>query len=88
MEHSITFQMYCLLVTLVFVSFSVVSFSLSTIFQSRYERRREVSLKDESDWIQTRCVNYCCTRTVARIVVSICVNETYTLYNVAPMSAS
>ena len=33
--------------------------------------------------MRTRSVN-CCTRTGARIVISICVNEGYTLYHVAP----
>ena len=33
--------------------------------------------------MRTRCVN-CCTRTGARIVISICVNERYNMYHVAP----
>ena len=33
--------------------------------------------------MRTRWVN-CCTRTGARIVILICVNEGYTLYDVAP----
>ena len=32
---------------------------------------------------QTRCVN-CCTRTGARIVISICVSEGFTMYHVPP----
>ena len=36
--------------------------------------------------MRTRSVN-CCTRTVARIVISVCVNGGYTLYHVAPLSA-
>ena len=49
MEYSITFPMYCLLVFLVLLYFSVFSV-LSTIFQSRYERRGEFSIKNGSDW--------------------------------------
>ena len=48
MEYSITFQMYCLLVFLVLVCFSVFSV-LSAIFQSRYEGRGGFLLKDGSD---------------------------------------
>ena len=46
---------------------------MSAIFLSRYERRWE-RLRC------TRCVN-CCTRAGACIVISICVNEGYSLYN-------
>ena len=58
-------------------------FLLCKISRSRYERRREFSIKDGSGWdAQIRCVK-CCTRTGARIVISIFVNEGYTLYHVA-----
>ena len=73
---------YCLLVRPVSSCFSVFLL-VCKISRSRYERREELSIKDGSDWdAQTRCVN-CCTRTGARIVISICVNEGYTLYPVA-----
>ena len=55
---------------------------LSATFQNRYERRGErLVCKPDA------CVK-CCTRTGTRIVVSICVNEGYTLYYVVPLSAS
>ena len=75
MDYSITFQMYCLLVFLVFCLF----FSCC-IFLAYPQLSKASTLGDDNflSWIifigvQTRCVN-CCTRTGARIVISIYVN--------------
>ena len=58
-------------------------FCLVCNFPKQIERRGDFSIKDGSDSdTQTRFVN-CCTRTGAHIVISICVNEGYTLYHVA-----
>ena len=55
---------------------------LSATFQRRYERQGErLGCKPDAR------VN-CCTRTGARIVISICVNEGCTLYHVVILSAS
>ena len=74
MEYSTTFHMYCLLVLLKSVFF-LLSF-LSCPQFSKASTRGEEKFHSRMGVIgmQTRCVN-CCTRTGARIGISIFVNE-------------
>ena len=73
-----------------FARFSCVSvFSLAVLLS--YSQFPKAGTRGEDNFLPrmgaiemyTRCVN-CCTRTGARIVISICVIEGYALYHVAP----
>ena len=67
----------CCLPLSFFLCFSVFLHLVSKISPSRYERRGDFFIKDRSDWdAQTRWMKL-------DIVISICVNEEYTLYHVA-----
>ena len=69
-------RQYCVLFARVFF-LKFFCFLVCKMSLSRYERRGEVSIKDESDWdTQTRWMKM-------DMVISICVNEGYTLHHVA-----
>ena len=78
MEYSIPFQMYFGESRSLF--FFCVFFCLHIFPKQVRHARRTFSQGWEGT--QTRCVN-CCARTGARIVISICIDEGYTLYHVA-----
>ena len=68
---------------LFFVRMSPISLLCCSVsFKKQVREARIIFTRGcESDWDQTRCVN-CCIRTGARIVISTCVNEGYSLYHV------
>ena len=73
---------FSLSVYLVFVLWFSVFFSFCLHFsQARIRGQENFQSRMGAIGIRTRCVN-CCTRTGARIAISICVNEGYNLYHV------